>query len=449
MMIKTLRQRNFALLWLGGMISQTGDWLLIIGLPVYVYAQTGSALATSFTLISGFIPGILFGSIAGIFADRWNRKWTLIISNLLLAISLLPLLLVHSKSTLWIVYIVLFFSSLVEQIVSPAENALLPSLVSEETLVSANSLISVSSNASRLIGAALGGIVLGLLGLSGAVLLDILSFLLVSVLIIFINVPSLSGGLSFVGTRFSASSGVGRLDSKATKAEPSQNEQRSATARASWKRFVEEWLEGLRLIYRQRTLAILLIAFALTGIGEGIFGVLLVVFVKQVLGGDAVVYGSLLAVQAIGSLAGGLAISQLGNRLPPLRLAGVGLFCFGVVDLLIVDLPLVVHGLLIVFLLFILVGLPGTAGLVGLNTSLQLLVEDNLRGRIFASFLASRTALMLVGMVLAGTLGDRLGSVLMLNAQGGMYVISGLLVLFTLWRVVAGKQAKAELLASQ
>lgn len=423
MMIKTLRQRNFALLWLGGMISQTGDWLLIIGLPVYVYAQTGSALATSFTLISGFIPGILFGSIAGIFADRWNRKWTLIISNLLLAVSLLPLLLVHSKATLWIVYIVLFFSSLIEQIVAPAENALLPSLVSEETLVSANSLISVSSNASRLIGAALGGIVLGLLGLSGAVLLDILSFLLVSVLIIFISTPA--------------------------KAEPAQNEPRSATSRASWKRFVEEWLEGLRLIYRQRTLSILLIAFALTGVGEGIFGVLLVVFVKRVLGGDAVVYGSLLAVQAIGSLAGGLAISQVGNRLPPLRLAGVGLFFFGVVDLLIVDLPLVVHGLLIVFLLFILVGLPGTAALVGLNTSLQLLVEDNLRGRIFASFLASRTALMLVGMVLAGTLGDRLGSVLMLNAQGGMYVISGLLVLFTLWRVVAGKQAKAELLASQ
>lgn len=56
---------------------------------------------------------------------------------------------------------------------------------------------------------------------------------------------------------------------------------------------------------------------------------------------------------------------------------------------------------------------------------------------------------MLVGMILAGTLGDRLGPVLMLNAQGGMYVISGLLVLFTLWNVIAGKQANKELLASQ
>lgn len=109
MIIMTLRQRNFALLWLGGLISQTGDWLLIIGLPVYVYTQTGSVLATSLTLITGFVPALLFGSLAGVLVDRWDRKWTLIISNLLLAIGLLPLLAVHSKELLWIVYIVLFF----------------------------------------------------------------------------------------------------------------------------------------------------------------------------------------------------------------------------------------------------------------------------------------------------------------------------------------------------
>lgn len=56
---------------------------------------------------------------------------------------------------------------------------------------------------------------------------------------------------------------------------------------------------------------------------------------------------------------------------------------------------------------------------------------------------------MLVGMILAGTLGDRLGPVLMLNAQGGMYVVSGLLVILTLWHVIAGKQAGKEMLISQ
>jgi MFS family permease len=193
---------------------------------------------------------------------------------------------------------------------------------------------------------------------------------------------------------------------------------------------VQEWLEGLQLIFHERTLTILLVAFILTGFGEGIFSVLLVVFVKQVLGGGAVIYGSLLAVQAVGSLIGGLVIGHIGNRIPPVRLVGVGLFTFGFIDLLIIDLPIFVHSLLIVFLLFILVGLPGAGALVGFNASLQTLVKDKLRGRIFGTLLAMRSLLTLLGMIVAGALGDRLGPVLLLNAQGGMYVLSGLLVLF-------------------
>ena len=413
MIITTLRQRNFALLWLGGLLSQTGDWLLMIGLPVYVYTQTGSALATSLTLITGFVPGLLFGSLAGVLVDRWDRKWTLIISNLLLAIGLLPLLAVHSKASLWIVYLVLFFESSIEQVVLPAQNALVPNLVSEDLLVSANALISVSSNTARLAGAALGGLLLGLVRLGGVTLLDALSFMFVSAMVVLISIPA--------------------------KSAPHAEGEVPAVAMATGKHLMQEWLEGLQLIFHERTLTILLIAFILTGFGEGIFSVLLVVFVKQVLGGGAVVYGSLLAVQAVGSLIGGLLISHIGNRITPVRLVGLGLFTFGFIDLLIIDLPIFVHSLLIVFLLFILVGLPGAGALVGFNASLQTLVKDKLRGRIFGTLLAMRSLLTLLGMVVAGALGDRLGPVLLLNAQGGMYVLSGLLVLLTLWKMIAAK----------
>jgi MFS family permease len=312
------------------------------------------------------------------------------------------------------VYLVLFFESTLEQVVLPAENALLPSLVSEELLVSANALISVSSNISRLAGAALGGVLLGLLELGGVALLDALSFVFVSAMVLFISMP--------------------------TKSALAREGEVPAASVATGKQLVHEWLEGLRLICVERTLTILLIAFILTGFGEGIFSVLLVVFVKQVLLGGAVVYGSLLAAQAVGSLIGGLAIGHLGNRIPPLRLVGVGLATFGFLDLLIIDLPLFVPGLLLVFVLFILVGLPSTGALVGFNASLQILVEDQLRGRIFGTLLAMRSSLTLLGMIVAGTLGDRLGPVLLLNAQGGIYLFSGLLVLFTLWKGIAGKR---------
>src|SRR5262245_15580007 len=103
-MIALLRQRNFALLWFGGLISMMGDWMLWIALPIYVYQLSGSALATSVALICRILPRLLLGSMAGVFVDRWDRRRTMVITNLLLAVGLLPLLLVQSVEWLWLVY---------------------------------------------------------------------------------------------------------------------------------------------------------------------------------------------------------------------------------------------------------------------------------------------------------------------------------------------------------
>src|SRR5262245_54601932 len=100
----TLRQRNFALLWIAGLISLMGDWMLGIALPVAVYDMTGSVVAMGGMLLAGSLPGILFSSLAGVFVDRWERRRTMIIVNILLAISILPLLLVRSADWLWLIY---------------------------------------------------------------------------------------------------------------------------------------------------------------------------------------------------------------------------------------------------------------------------------------------------------------------------------------------------------
>ena len=81
-MLATFRQRNFTLLWMAGLISILGDHLVGIALPFYVYAQTGSALATGIMVIAGHVPGILFGSVAGVFVDRWSKQWTMIVADL-------------------------------------------------------------------------------------------------------------------------------------------------------------------------------------------------------------------------------------------------------------------------------------------------------------------------------------------------------------------------------
>src|SRR3954462_7528159 len=115
--LRLLRKRNFALVWIGGLISVIGDWVFLIGLPITVYTLTGSALATTVMFAAGTVPSIVFGTVAGVYVDRWDRKRTLVLGNLLLAVSLLPLLAVRDASQIWIVYIVEFVSSTLVQFV--------------------------------------------------------------------------------------------------------------------------------------------------------------------------------------------------------------------------------------------------------------------------------------------------------------------------------------------
>ena len=99
-MLAALRQRNFAYLWFGQAISLIGDWVLFVALPFYVYALTGSTLATGIMFIVQTIPMIFFGSVAGVFIDCWDRKRTMFIANLAQAGALIPLFLVpHSNGS--------------------------------------------------------------------------------------------------------------------------------------------------------------------------------------------------------------------------------------------------------------------------------------------------------------------------------------------------------------
>ena len=119
-MLATLRQRDFALLWFGGLISMMGDWAMFAALPFYAFEQTGSAFASGAVLTALTLPGLLFGTVAGVFVDRWNRKRTMVLANLLQVLVMLPLLLVRPGESLWLVYVVAFVMASVWQFATPA-----------------------------------------------------------------------------------------------------------------------------------------------------------------------------------------------------------------------------------------------------------------------------------------------------------------------------------------
>src|SRR3712207_3375208 len=139
----TLFQRNFALLWFGGLASYVGDWAMLVALPLFVFQQTGSTLAAGALLTAKFAP-MMLSSLAGVFVDRWDLRLILIWSNLDMIVRagrlLIPTTSAAGSASLWSVYLAVIAGSLAGLVFAPAENSLLPTLVGRDRLMVANSL---------------------------------------------------------------------------------------------------------------------------------------------------------------------------------------------------------------------------------------------------------------------------------------------------------------------
>jgi len=395
-----LRRRDFGLLWAGGLISETGDWFLLVGLPVWVLQVTGSSLVTATVFLVGLLPSLVVGPLAGVLVDRWDRRRTLVAVSLAEAVFLLPLLTVDGRGDLWVVYLVMAVEASLGQLNDPARNAMVPALVGRDDLVGANALIGLNGNLARLVGSPLGGILVELSGLPGLVIGDAISFLLGAALLSLVRPRPLSPPTGPV-----ASPGV-----------------------------VGEWVEGLRVVARDRGLRWGLVVDGLAAVAQGIFTVLFVLFVTRALGGDGADVGLLRGVQAIGGLVGGVLVVGLARRLEAGRLLGVSLLAFGLIDLAIWNGPVLTTATWLYLGLFAAAGIPGIAFLTGLTALVQERTDDAYLGRVFATYYGSFNGLAGVGMLLAGLLGDSVGVVAVLNGQAGLYLLAGLVAVATLGR---------------
>jgi MFS family permease len=416
-MLATLHQRNFALLWFGGLISMIGDWVLFVGLPIYIYTLTGSTLATGIMFIAESLPRILLSSVAGVFADRWDRKRTMIVADLLRALLLLPLLAVQSVDQIWIIYLVAIGMNCISQFFGPAQGALLPNLVDEEHLMAANSLNAISNNCTRLVAPALGGALLGLLGLGAVVLLDSASFLLSALLIALINVP----------TQSTADQGS---TSAASPAEPLPQ----------WTTLWRDWLDGIQVVASDRTITAIFVALGITMMAEGILNVLFVVFVSQTLQGDAQTFGWLVSAQGIGGLLGSMLIGQVSKTISPARLIALSGITNGLILLAIFNMP----SLWLALALFVLAGLPVVGFFVGMQTLLQTSVPDHFRGRVLGALGTTLALMVLAGQALASLLGDVVGSLPILSLTGLFNILAGLIALLLLTRALPQAAALEE-----
>jgi MFS family permease len=411
--LELLRYRNFSLLVVGGVISSLGDWFLVIALPFYVYGLTGSALATGGTFIAESLPSVLFGSLAGVFVDRWDRRRTMIVADLLRAFVLLGLLAVHSSDTVWIVFAVSFVQASIGQFFEPAKGALIPLVVGEKDLLAANSLSSVSTQLTMLVGPILGGGVLALFGLSAVVAADSVSFLFSAVLISLVAVMPRA-----------------RLE------KPSEDTPSHLLVRV-WR----EYREGLTLMRRNAVVVALLFAMGTASLGQGLINVQLSPFVKDLLHGDSVVLGWVISAQGIGGLVGAIALGSLGQTFSFTKVLATGLILAGLVLIIIVNVTV----LPVVLALIALIGVAVVVFVIRLQTVLQVAVSDEYRGRVLGAYGTTQSVLLLVGMAASGALSTTVGTVSTLELAGLLYAAGGVATAFVLPRALrtAGEAVRA------
>lgn len=398
MNVGLLRQRNFGLLWCAGLISMTGDWALRIAMPVYVLRLTGSTAAVSGVVAASLLATLLFGTFAGAFADRWDRRRIVVAVNFLQALVLLPLLLVTHASQLWIAIAVAFAEAALAQFFMPAEAALLPNLVPATQLPAANALNSLNSNVARLLGPAVGGLLAVGLGLGGSAVVDAVSYA--------------AAGLLCLAIR-----GAYR-----------------AERRDEGTGILRDLADGLRAAGRNRIVRALVVSITLISIGEGMMASLFAAFVSRAMHGTARDLGATMSAQAIGGILGSLAATRVAGRYRPVPLITVCWVLFGLGDIAIFNAPRLGGGLWVILALFVLVGLPVGVAFAAMMTLVQNQTEDHVRGRVFAVAMVSQAVAGMLGAGIAATLGGSVNVMTLLTFHGAGAVVAALLL-----RVIAGR----------
>lgn len=399
--------------WWAGLVSGIGNYMLFVALPVYVYGETGSTLATGLSVVATALPSVVVGQVAGVLVDRWDYRQTMLAANLAL-VPVTLLFLGVTSAPWWLVVPVAFVQASVGQFLGPAENALLPTLVVKERLGAANSLNALNNNLARLVGPALGGLLVAGLGFAGVVVVDALTYLVAALLIAGVKAPV-----------------------RATHNPPDEQDGSSQPLDSlnPYQRLLTEWRDGLAAVKRNRLLVLSFVAAALVGFGEGFISTLMAPFVEVMLGGGGLELGYIFSAQAVGGVTAGLLLTGYADRISPVKLLAWGGLLSGLLLVLIFNLPFAYPVLWPVLLLTAVAGLPFAAWGTAQMTLVQTEAEPEKRGRVFASYFATFGLFQLIGMGVSGYLGDMVG-VIVINMDAGTYLLAGVLVLFAArrWR---------------
>jgi hypothetical protein len=175
--------RNFRRLWMAQIVSEIGDWFYTLAIYSLLIQLTGRASSVALALILQVLPQTFIGPTAGVVNDRISRKQVMIVADIARVGIVLAMLLVRSRSMVWLVYPLLLFETLGAAFFEPARTSVIPNITEREDLVLANTISSTTWSVNLVLGATLGGIVGAFLGRDAVFVLNAISFIASALLI--------------------------------------------------------------------------------------------------------------------------------------------------------------------------------------------------------------------------------------------------------------------------
>lgn len=373
------RDRDFVRLWSAGTISIFGSLIGRTALP-FVAILTLQAGAIEIATIRSLelVAGLVVGLLAGAWVDRLRRRPVMILSDLGRAVLLatIPVAAILGVLTFAQLAVVVFLWAILTTFFDLADRAYLPTLVSGERLVGANSALTASSSVAEFTGFGIAGVLIQVLSAPFAVAIDAASFVVSAVLIRSIRRPE---------------------------PPPPDHTEREPV--------LHEIREGLRLVGGSPVLRSLALASASLHLVYGVFGAIYFLYVSEVLGLEPAAIGAIAAVGGISSFFGAVFVGRVARRIGVGSTLLVGIAGFGVGH---VFLPMAPSGAPLVASLFLigsqLISDGAATGYEILDMSVrQAVVDDRSLGRVNATIGTSSTLLMLVATVFAGVAGELYG----------------------------------------
>ncbi|MBN1504418.1 MAG: MFS transporter [Candidatus Eisenbacteria bacterium] len=395
-----LRVRSFLALSIGQTVSQFGDRLNHMALIALVSElMPGSTFKFSKLMIFVTIPGLIFGPISGVLIDRWNRKKVLFFCDLMRGGLVLLIPFIPYQQVVFAVVFLVFSAGL---FYSPARNALIPSVIAKRKILMAGSVSNFTARASTVVGAVLGGVIVGYFGWRISFYLDSASYLFSALMLLLVTYrPAVRPGPEAGAPTRRTKGGL------------------NTVIRESERLFVEVW-EGLKFAFSHKwTVFGFSCSLALAVAGASLY-VLVIVLVKEVLNKGMEGLGTLIGSLGIGMIVGSVLTGRFGHKTTERRIVLGGMVAFALCVMAFArmkSLPFMNAW----------AGVAGAAlspVFICLDAMLQKTVPEQFRGRVFSARDALMNGGFLVASVLVGLAAENLDKADTLTAVGLLLILA-------------------------